>query len=334
MTSTHTKSSRRGFMQSALYAGALLAAGRAGAQAPSDYPRRPVTIIVPFSAGGAVDATARAVALVLTKQVGQSFIVENKAGAGGMLGLGLVARSAPDGYTLGWSSNSSLTVAPYVTRNPPFDPAKAFAPVSTATISSWAILARPGLPVGNLQELVALAKAKPGTVNFGSTGTGAVSHLLFEMLKNSAGIDMLHVPFKGESDGVTALLAGTIDLFLVATSTSTPLVNSGRMKALAVTAPGREKVLPNVPTVAEAGYPDLTFEFFVGLIAPAGTPAPIIARLAGAMKQAVAEPSLVEAMDKGGIVPMSTSPEEFTALIGRHSSRWQQVIRRNNIVVE
>lgn len=314
-----------------LMGGCLLAAAPSYAQ---DYPTKPVTIIVPFSAGGATDLSARAIAQLMTKQLGQTFVVENRVGASGMIGMGAVARAAPDGYMLGWGGNSPMTVAPHLAKAPAYDPRKAFAPVSLAAISSWVLTTTPQLPVNSVAELVARAKANPGKLTMASSGNGSAPHLLGELFKSSASIDFLHVPFKGEIDGVNAMFSGTVDMMFTATSTAAPQVKAGKLKGLAVTTPKRDPAVPNLPTVAEAGQPDLTFEIFFGLFAPAGTPAPVIAKLAAAMKQAVAEPSYRETMEKGGITATSSTPEEFTALLKRHNDRWVDIIKRNNIVAE
>jgi tripartite-type tricarboxylate transporter receptor subunit TctC len=308
----------------------LLGAGQALAQ-DAEYPRKPVTIVVPFTAGGATDLSARLVAQLLSAQLGQPFVVENRAGASGMIGMGAVARAAPDGYTLGWGGNSPMSVSPHLSRNPPYDPAKAFAPISLAAISSWIMVTRPELPVTSVAELVGLAKKEPGKLSFASSGNGSAPHLLGELFKTSAGIDMLHVPFKGEIDGFNAMMAGQVDMMLGSTSSASALVKSGRLKGLAVTTPKRDAAVPNLPTVAEAGAPELTFEIFFGLVGPAGLPPPIVAKLAAAMKQAVADPNYRQTMEKAGIHATSSTPADFQALLAQHNQRWLAIIKRNNI---
>lgn len=310
---------------------AFLAAAPAQA---ADYPSRPVTIIVPFTAGGATDLSARLAAQLLTKQLGQSFVVENRVGASGMIGMGAVARATPDGYTLGWGGNSPMSVSPHLMRNPPYDPEKAFAPVSLAAISSWIFVTRPELPVKSVADLVALAKSKPGKLTYASSGIGSAPHLMGELLKTSAGIDMLHVPFKGEIDGFNAMMGNQVDMMMGSTSSALPLVKAGKLKGLAVTTPTREAALPDIPTVAEAGVPDLTFEIFFGLVAPAGTPQPVIDKLAAAMKQAVADPNYRDMMEKAGVHANSSTPAEFQALLLRHNERWMSIIKSNNISSE
>ncbi|MGE0097414.1 MAG: Bug family tripartite tricarboxylate transporter substrate binding protein [Hydrogenophaga sp.] len=303
-------------------------------QAASNYPSRPVTIVVPFTAVGATDVSARLIAALLTKQLGQAFVVENRTGASGMIGMNVVARAAPDGYTLGWGGNSPMSVAPHLKKEPLYDPLTAFAPVSLAAISSWIMTTRPGLPVSTVADLVALAKTQPGKLSFASSGNGSAPHLIGELFKSSAGIDMLHVPYKGEVDGFNAMMSGQVDMMLGSTSAASQLVKAGRLKGLAVTTPRRDPAVPDLPTVAEAGAPDLTFEIFFGMLAPAGTPAPVVARLAEAMKQAVADPSYRETMAKAGVIATSSTPDEFRALLVRHNERWKDIIRRNNISSE
>jgi len=314
--------------------GASLAAGPVFAAAfaqDQDYPRKSVTIVVPFPPGGVTDLSARFVAQLLSKQLGQQFVVDNRGGASGMIGMGAVARATADGYTLGWGGNSPMSVATHLIKAPAYDPLKAFAPISLAAISSWIMVTRPDLPVSSVADLIALAKAQPGKLTYASSGNGSAPHLMGELFKASAGIDVLHVPFKGESDGINAVMAGQVDVMMGSTSSAAPLIKAGRLKGLAVTTPTRDPAVPDLPTVAEAGVPDLTFEIFLGLVAPAGTPPAIIARLAAAMKQAVADPHYRETMEKAGAHATSSTPAEFEALLVRHNERWLAIIKRGNI---
>ena len=317
-----------------LAAATTFLAAAAFAQAPASYPSRPVTIIVPFSAGGATDLSARQIAQLLSKQLGQPFVVENRAGAGGMIGMGAVARAQPDGYTLGWGGNSPMSVTPHVTKNAPYDPRKAFTPISLAAISSWTLAARAGLPAGNYADLIKLAKAQPGKLSIASSGNGSAPHLLAEIFKQSAGIDLLHVPFKGEIEGVNAMLGGQVDMMFTSTPAATPQVKAGKLKAFAVTTPKREQALAQTPTVGEVGQPELTFEIFFGLVGPAGMPEPVVQKLAAAMKTAVADTGYRETMDKAGVTATSSTPEEFSKLLARHNERWLAVIKHSNITAE
>jgi tripartite-type tricarboxylate transporter receptor subunit TctC len=302
----------------------------AGASA-QDYPAKPVTIVVPFTAGGATDLSARIIAQLLSKELGQSFVIMNRAGASGMIGMASVANAAPDGYTLGWGGNSPMSVAPHLMKNPPYDPLKAFAPIGLAAISSWVMVVRPGLPVSSVAELIALAKAQPGKLTFASAGNGSATHLMGEVFKAAAGIDMLQVPYKGEIDGMNAIAADQVDMMMGATSTSSSLMKTGKVKGLAVTTPTRDPAVPDTPTVKEAGVPELTFEIFFGLLAPAATPRPIVDKLSAALARAVDDPSYREAMDKAGIRPTSSTPEAFASLLERHNRQWMAIIERNNI---
>lgn len=315
-------------------AASLLTLGALAQGPAADYPNKTVTIIVPFTAGGATDVSARKIAQLLTKQLGQPFVVENRAGASGMIGMGTVARAAPDGYTLGWGGNSPMSVSPHLLKNPPYDPRKGFAPVSLAVISSWTLASRAELPASNFADLVKLAKARPGKITIASSGNGSAPHLLAELLKQSAGIDLLHVPYKGEIDGVNAMLANQVDVMFTSTPAAVPFIKAGKLKGYAVTTAKREPALPQFPTMAEVGQPDLAIEIFFGLVAPAGTPEPIVAKLAAAMKQAVADPSYRETMEKIGVTATSSTPEEFAALLARHNERWLAVIKRNAISAE
>jgi len=322
---------RRRAIGGALALSALSLGAAALADETTDYPRRPVTIVVPFTAGSATDLSARLIAQLLTTQLGQTFVVENRAGASGMIGMAVVARAAPDGYTLGWGGNSPMSVAPHLVQNPAYDPVKAFAPVSLAAISSWILVTRPDLPVNSVADLVALAKKQPGKLTFGSSGNGSAPHLMGELFKSAAGIDLLHVPYKGEIDGFNAMMAGQVDMMMGSTSSSLALIKAGRLKGLAVTTPQRDAAVPDLPTVAEAGVPDLTFEIFFGLVAPAGTPPAVVAKLAAAMHKAVADPNYRATMEKAGVHATSSSPADFQALLARHNQRWTSIIRSKHI---
>lgn len=317
----------------ALGAATGLAGGSAHGQ-DREYPSKPVTIIVPFTAGGATDISARLAAQLLAKELGQPFVVHNRAGASGMIGMAAVAQAASDGYTLGWGGNSPMSVVPHLIKSPPYDPLKAFAPVGLAATSSWIMVTRPQLPVSTVADLVALARTQPGKLTYASSGTGSAPHLMGELFKASTGIDMLHVPFKGEIDGLNATIAGQVDMMMGATSTASSLIASGRLKGLAVTTPARDAAVPGLPTMAEAGLPDLTFEIFFGLVAPVGTPTAIIARLAAALKQAVADPAYRDTMEKTGIHATGSTPDEFQALLRRHNERWLSIIKRPNIAID
>jgi tripartite-type tricarboxylate transporter receptor subunit TctC len=219
-------------------------------------------------------------------------------------------------------------------RNPPYDPRKAFTPISLAAISSWTLASKATLPADNFADLVKLAKAQPGKITIASSGGGSAPHLLAEMLKQSARIDLLHVPYKGEIDGVHAMLGGQVDLMFTSTPAATPQIKAGKLKGYAVTTPRREPALPQLPTMAEVGQPDLTIEIFFGLVGPANLPPAVVAKLAAAMKEAVADPAYKDTMEKAGVTATSSTPEDFARLLARHNERWLAVIQHNHIVSE
>lgn len=297
------------------------------------YPHRPITLIVPFGAGGATDLSARKIAELLGRQLGQPVVVENKPGAGGIVGMAALARAKPDGYTLGWAGNSPLTIAPYLSKHAPYDPTK-FAPVSLACLSSFVYAARPSLGVSNLQGLVALARKRPGAITFASTGVGTSTHMLTELLASVSGIKLLHVPYKSELEGATALMAGDTDMMVMSAPIGLPLYASGKLLPMASTGSARLQSSLNVPTVAEAGYPSLQMELFFGLVAPANTPTQIVDRLNSEMQKAIANPSYAEVMHKAGYSAAGGSVEDFTNLINRHAKEWQALIKKNSISIE
>jgi tripartite-type tricarboxylate transporter receptor subunit TctC len=295
------------------------------------YPSKPVTIIVPFSAGGATDQSARLAAQVLTEVLGQPFIVENKLGAGGMIGLEQVARAAPDGYTLGWGGNSPMTISPYLHKKPAYDPATAFTPISIAGLSSFTLTARNGLGVASYEDLVRLARAKPGQVTFASTGIGTSTHMLGELLKSAAKVDMLHVPFKGESEGVVGLISGQVDVSWLSTQVAIPQVTAGKMRGLVVSGKSREPSLPNVPTASEVGAPDLSVDIFFGLIGPAKLPPEVVSTLANAMQKVARNQNYIRTLEKSGFRASSDTPAQFAQVLASERQRWSALIKQTRI---
>ncbi|WP_197488233.1 Bug family tripartite tricarboxylate transporter substrate binding protein [Bordetella ansorpii] len=290
-----------------------------------------MTIIVPFAAGGGTDQSARLAAQLLTKSLHQTFVVENKAGAGGMIGLGQLARAKPDGYTLGWAGNSPLTIAPYLQKNPPYDPATAFTAVSLAGLSSSVLLARPGLDVHTLQALVAKAKAQPGSISFGTSGIGTSTHLLGELLKSETQTDLLHVPYKSDAECISALLGGQVDIAWVSSQIAIPQVSGGKLIGLVVSGDGREPAMSGVPTVKEAGVPNMQVPIFFGLVGPARLPHDIVDKLAAAMANVARDEEYRRALSATGLHAASSSPAQFSALLESHRTRWSTLIRQLNI---
>lgn len=298
------------------------------------YPERPITLVVPYPPGGTTDLVARIVTHTLSKELGQPVVVENAPGAAGMIGMNRVARAKPDGYTLGWGLNGPATVVPYMTKAPLYDPAKAFVPVGLVSTSSYLMVARPDLGVSSLAELIAKAKTAPGKYTYGSIGIGSSTHLMTELLMSAANIDLLQIPYKGEADTIRALLSNEIDVTWVTLQSGAPLVASGKAKGVFTTGPDREKNLPSVPTLSESGRPDLTVETFFGILAPTGTPQSVIDALNKAMKNSVTNAEYVTALEKAGLTPKPSTPEQFGALLNRHQQRWVELIKARNIVAE
>lgn len=298
-----------------------------------DFPSKPIRIIVPFAAGGATDMSARITAKQMEVELGQPILIENRTGASGMLGMTAVARAAPDGYTLGWTGTSPLAIVPFLTRKPSYDPLTSFASIGLANTGVTMLLVSPS-KYRSMQELIDRAKANPGKLSYGSSGTNTSIHLNGAMFASMAGIDVIHVPFKGGLEGATAVIGGHVDFIFDAISSSLGLVNSGKLKALAVSGSKRQKSLPDVPTVSEAGLPGFQIEFFIGLVAPANTPTATINRLSGALRQALARPDVRDQLERIGATPESSTPEEFDNRIKQDIAKWQQAMKVAGVVPE
>ncbi len=311
----------------ALSAAVILAAFGAPAAHAQTYPDRPIRLIAPFPAGGLADVLARAVGDEMSKTLGQPVIVENRAGAGGNTGANEVARAAPDGYTLLMSSAGILTANPFLYANMPFDDQKAFIPVSNVAEMSMLVVVNPKVQAQNLKELVALAKAQPNKLNFGSPGIGTTGHLGLAMLMHAAQVQITHVPYKGAAPAVTDLIAGQIDGVVDNPPTVIGHIQGGRLRPLAVTAKERMAQLPNVPTAAEQGVKDYEAASWFGIVAPAGTPAPVVARLHKAIATAVKTPAMQERFTKVGARLVGDAPEAFAARIRSERQRWGEVIK-------
>ncbi len=311
---------------------ALLRADPALAQA---YPNRPIKIVVPFPAGGPTDGMARIISDRLGTVLGQSIIIENRGGgAGGSVGAKVVASADPDGYTILLTPGGSLTTGPAVHKNLGYDPLKAFVPVGLVMETPQAVSVHPDLPVKTMAELVAYAKANPGKISFGSQGFGVGPHLMLELFKLEAGIKMTHVPYRGTAPMLTALLTGEVQLVIDPTTTSLTHIQSGKIRPLAIAGPTRTPALPDVPTTAEAGYPKLSSPFWLGVVAPAGTPKDIIAKLNGAFREALGAPETRDRLANFGAEAKIGTPEEFGKLIVNELALWQGVVRDANITVE
>jgi tripartite-type tricarboxylate transporter receptor subunit TctC len=307
----------------------LVAAPISFANAQS-YPSRPVKIIVPFPAGGSADTLARLLGQALSEKFGQSFVIENRTGAGGNLGTDNVAKASPDGYTL-LLTPSSIAIAPALYAKLPFDVAKDFTPVSLIGSIPMVIVINPKVPANTLQELIALAKSKPGQINYASAGFGSTNHLAVEMFKAKLGIDLAHVPYRGNPVAVLDVIGGQVSVFFDFVLTGAPHVREGKVRALAVTSPKRSPVLPDVPTVAEAGVNDFEAGTWFGVYAPAGMPKDIIDLLDGEFRAALASPTVKSKLEGLGVNIMGQGPEKLAALTRDDLAIWGPVIQKAGI---
>ena len=296
-----------------------------------DYPAKPVRLVVPFPPGGYADFGARIFAQHLGERLGQPIVVENKPGAAAVIGTDSVAKARPDGYTLLWSGTSAFTTNPVLLPNLPYDPVKSFAHISIVSNAALVLLAHPSLPATNLGELVAFVKAKPEPLAYGSFGNGSSSHFAAEMLWSTLGVRMLHVPYKGAAPLMVDLLAGQILLAVDTVPNATPHLRAGKLKALAVSTEKRSRFLPDVPTVAELGNPGYRVDTWSGLVAPAGTPGPVLARLGEETKRISASKPFQDAYAAQNVDAVFTTPEEFVALIRRDIERFAAIAKTANI---
>jgi len=301
--------------------------------AQADYPARPVKVIVPSPPGGGTDILARVLAQHFSKALGQPFVVENKPGAGNMIGIESVARSPGDGYTL-LVTASTLALNSVLYKKVPYDPVRDFAPITLAATAPNVLIVNPALPAKSLAEFVALAKAKPGALSYGTPGIGTSPHLSMELLKSMAGIDLQHVPYRGTAAAVTDVIGGQIAATFANALTAKPHVDSGRVRALAVSGPSRVEAFPTVPTVAEAGVPGYEAMQWYGMVAPAGTPPQIIARLHAEAAKALQSSEMKEKLALDGAQPVGSTPAEFAALIRRELDKWTRVVRAAGIELQ
>ena len=299
-----------------------LAIGAAGAQ--SDYPVRPVRIIVPSPPSGGTDIVARVLAQHFSNAFGQQFFVENKPGAGNVIGIEAAARAAPDDYTL-LVSASTIALNSVLYKKVPYDPVRDFAPITLAATAPNILVVNPKLPLKTLADLIAAAKAQPGKLSYGTPGIGTSPHLCMELFKSMAGVDLQHVPYKGTAAAVMDIIGGQIDVAFATALTAKPLIDAGRLRALAVSGPRRVEALPGVPPVAEAGVPGYEAMQWYGLLAPAGTPSAIIERVHAEAMVALRSPEMKARLAADGAEPSGTTPAEFGAYIKRELQKWSRV---------
>jgi tripartite-type tricarboxylate transporter receptor subunit TctC len=302
-------------------------------QALAQYPQRALKMIVPFPPAGATDVVGRIVAQKLSERLGQSVVVENRPGAGGSIGSDLVAKSAPDGYTILMATSSTHSIGP-VLQKLPYDPLKDFAPITHVANVPNVLVVSPKLPVTSVKEFVAYAKAQPGKLNFASSGVGTIVHLNGELFKMLTGVDLVHVPYKGTALSIPDVANGNIAMLFDSLASVMPHVKAGNVRPLAVNAPARSPLLPEIPTLAEAGLPAFDRYTWFGMFAPAGTPPDIVRRLQIEVAAALKAPDLRERFDAVGAEPVGSSSEQFVERIKSDSVRWAEVIKAANVKVQ
>ncbi|HJQ59601.1 MAG TPA: tripartite tricarboxylate transporter substrate binding protein [Vineibacter sp.] len=303
------------------------------AQASADYPNRPVRFIVPFPPGGTTDFLGRALAEQLGRLLGQQFVVDNKGGAGGNLGVDILAKAAPDGYTLGMINVASHAINPTLYAKLPFDPLKDFAPISMIATLPNLLVAHPSVPAASVPELIALARGEPGKYTFASSGAGTTLHLSGEMFNTMAGIKLLHVPYKGGGPALQDLLAGVVHMIFGNMPTVFPQAKAGKVRALAVTSAQRNKAAPDVPTIGET-LPGYVADSWQGFAAPSGTPPAIVAKLVEAARRVLTMPDIVAQFEAQGATAMPTTPGEFVTYMAADAARWAPVVKASGARVE
>lgn len=294
------------------------------ALAQDAYPTKPVKIIVAYPAGGANDIVARAIAQELAQDLGHPFVIENKSGAAGIVGADAAAKSPPDGYTL-FMAAGAHTLAPSLHASLPYDIVRDFQPVSLAATGTYLLVVHPSVPAKSVKELIDLAKAKPGALNFASSGVGAPPHLAAVMFQKLAGVTLNHVPYRGDTPAIADLVAGHVQLAFLSIQPLIPQVKSGALRGLAITSGKRSPAIPDLPTVAESGLPGYDIGTWWGLLAPAKTPRAVVDRLAASMRKATAVPTIKERFAAGGIAASSNTPEEFAAMIKSEVARYREL---------
>jgi tripartite-type tricarboxylate transporter receptor subunit TctC len=317
----------------AMLIGVAALAGRSPALA-EDYPSRPITLVVPYAPGGGNDAMARIVADKMSKVLHQQIVIENRGGAGGTIATRQVAKAYADGYTLGLGGTGTLAIDPTLYPQVGYDPRKDFAPIGLIATSPLIVLVNPDLPAHSIPELIALAKAQPGKLNYASAGSGSGIHLGTVLFGSMAGINLTHIPYKGSAPALTDLIGGHVDIYFSSLPPAIGVARDGKARALAVTGAARSRLFPELPTVAESGLPGYEAVLHYGIVAPAGTPRPIIDKLQAALREAVASEETQARLAADGTEPFASTPGEYAADIDHEETKWSQIVRKSGAKVE
>ncbi len=313
---------------------AALGCAASGIASAQTYPVKPIRIIVAFAPGGPADVMARLVGQKLTAILGQNIVIDNRPGAGGTIGARAAAESEPDGYSLLLGNTSTLIIGPLIYKNVNYDAVKSFAPVALLGTTSNLLIVNPGLPAKSVQELISLARARPGTLNFSSAGIGTPPHLIGEMFKQRLGLEVVHVPYKGGGPSVQAVVAGETQFSFENPASSLALAQAGTVRALATTSETRSAQVPDLPTMIEAGVPDFTSVSFTGVVAPAATPAAIVNRLNAAINESLRSSEVAAALVKLNVEAKIATPAEFAAFVARERAKWAVVVKAAGVQVE
>jgi tripartite-type tricarboxylate transporter receptor subunit TctC len=299
-----------------------------------NYPTRAITLVIPFAPGGSTSIVGRGIADKMSELLGEKVVVDNRPGAGGTVGTRAVAKSEPDGYTLVLGYTGTLAIGPSLYKNVGYDPRKDFAPIGLIGNAPNSLVVHPSFPAKTIDELIAYAKANPGTVNFGSAGAGTVSHITGEYFAASAGIKLVHIPYKGTGPALTDLLGGHIPMAFAPIPASHPNVSAGKLRALAVTSTIRSSLLPDVPTISESALPGFDASLYYGLAAPAGTPRPVIDRLNKALRDALASDEVKKQLTQDGTEITPGTPEDYAAFIDKDEKKWSQLVKASGVEQE
>jgi len=311
-----------------------LLAWTAGAVTAQTYPVKPIRWIVPFPPGGGTDLTTRTLTPKLSEALGQQVVVDNRPGSGGTIGLAIAAKAPADGYHMATAQLANMGIAPGLYKKLPYDPVKDFAPVTQAVSAILVLVAHPSFPPNTVKDLIAMARAKPGAITYGSPGNGTSGHLGTELIKMAGKVDMVHVPYKGASPALTDLLGGQITIYLSSIPPAVPLIKSGRLKALGVTGSKRTASLPQVPTIAESGIPGYVVDNWYGVVVPAGVPKEIIARLNSELVRILGMPDIRERYALEGSESAPTTPEQFAHLIRDEQQKWAKAVRDAKVQID